>query len=146
MIKHYFNILFYLLAWNSVKPLTVTEPSSTNLWNTVLPEPVEQTGWANFDNFNSSFSTDISFENKSCNEAEAKLPEVPIVNENVPLSGNETVGDTNNSENKENLNKANDIDLKTEETNISSISNADCIKTSVNIPDTNANLAVVEDR
>ncbi|OXU18567.1 hypothetical protein TSAR_013934 [Trichomalopsis sarcophagae] len=133
--------------WNSMKPLSAIPGAATiNLWNTDVPEPVEQTGWANFDNFNSAFGTDISFQSKPCNEAKAELPEVPIVNENISLPESDAGSNLKNSENQQHVNKAQDIESKTEEINVSSIPKSDFIETPVNIPDSNANLTIVENR
>lgn len=74
-----------------------------------VPEPVEQARWANFDYFNSAFSTDISFPSKPCNKVKGELPEVPIVNENISLPDSDAGNNLKKSENQENIIKADDI-------------------------------------
>ncbi|XP_058792576.1 serine/threonine-protein phosphatase 6 regulatory subunit 3 [Phymastichus coffea] len=136
--------------WNSMHPLSnfaAQGATTINLWNTEAPKPVEQTGWANFE---SAFSTDNPFQEEPRSDAKAELPKVPINNENTSLPESEPGGDISNSENvqfnseKENVNMINDSESKTEEINVSSISHSECIESSVNIPDSNANLTVIE--
>lgn len=139
-------------AWNSMHPLSnfvAQGATSINLWNADVPEPVEQTGWANFD---CAFSTDTTFQEEPRSDAKAELPNVPITNENSSLPESESGGNTNNSENietsseKENIKMTDDSESKTEEINESSVSRSECIESSVNIPDSNANLTVLENK
>ncbi|XP_014214498.1 serine/threonine-protein phosphatase 6 regulatory subunit 3 [Copidosoma floridanum] len=48
--------------WNTVKMLQSSSMTPINLWNEEIPQPVEQTGWANFDDFSDTTTADVSKE------------------------------------------------------------------------------------
>ncbi|KAJ8666865.1 hypothetical protein QAD02_008527 [Eretmocerus hayati] len=134
--------------WSSVKSSSMPGSTSINLWSMNTPEPVEQTGWANFDNFESAFtSANTSFENKLCNDTKVGLPEVPIkVDEHILLPRDEDISKIDSNEENENVNETNDSESKTEECIVSSLTNLDHIETAITLPDRNANVTVVESK
>lgn len=64
--------------WDSTEPLTSgTALPPVNPWDVVPSEPVESTGWANFENFENTLSIEntVSEDKKPCDELKQKAPE-----------------------------------------------------------------------
>ncbi|KAG5342120.1 PP6R3 phosphatase, partial [Acromyrmex charruanus] len=84
--------------WNNTSepPNTILPP--VNPWDVAPSEPIESTGWANFENFENTLSIEntVSEEKKPCDELKEKISEATAVNlteKNVTCS--KSVGDGN---------------------------------------------------
>ncbi|KAG5321123.1 PP6R2 phosphatase, partial [Pseudoatta argentina] len=84
--------------WNNTSepPNTILPP--VNPWDVAPSEPIESTGWANFENFENTLSIEntVSEEKKPCDELKEKISEATAVNlteKNVTCS--KSVGDSN---------------------------------------------------
>ncbi|XP_018357809.1 PREDICTED: serine/threonine-protein phosphatase 6 regulatory subunit 3 isoform X2 [Trachymyrmex cornetzi] len=83
--------------WNNTEPPNTILPP-VNPWDVTPSEPIESTGWANFENFENTLSIEntVSEEKKPCDELKEKISEATAVNlteKNVTCS--ESVGDGN---------------------------------------------------
>ncbi|XP_011062028.1 PREDICTED: serine/threonine-protein phosphatase 6 regulatory subunit 3 isoform X2 [Acromyrmex echinatior] len=83
--------------WNNTEPPNTILPP-VNPWDVASSEPIESTGWANFENFENTLSIEntVSEEKKPCDELKEKISEVTAVNlteKNVTCS--KSVGDGN---------------------------------------------------
>ncbi|XP_025993083.1 serine/threonine-protein phosphatase 6 regulatory subunit 3 isoform X2 [Solenopsis invicta] len=84
--------------WDTTEPLsTGTILPPVNPWDVVPSEPVESTGWANFENFENTLcieNTTMSEEKKLCNELKEKASEAMDANlTEKDTSSSESVGD-----------------------------------------------------
>lgn len=69
-------------AWDTTEPLnTGTILPPVNPWDVVPSEPVESTGWANFENFENTLSIENtgSEDKKPCEELKEKIPEATAI-------------------------------------------------------------------
>lgn len=83
--------------WNNTEPPNTILPP-VNPWDVASSEPIESTGWANFENFENTLSIEntVSEEKKPCDELKEKISEATAVNlteKNVTCS--KSVGDGN---------------------------------------------------
>jgi len=87
-----------------------------NPWDVVPSEPIESTGWANFENFENSLSIEntASENKKPCDELKEKIPETTATNL-IEKTSSDSAGDGNE--------KTKDLvasqDLPVAETNVS---------------------------
>jgi hypothetical protein len=67
-----------------------------NPWDVVPSEPVESTGWANFENFENSLSIEntTSENKKPCDELKEKIPETTATNL-IEKTSSDSAGDGN---------------------------------------------------
>ncbi|XP_018400656.1 PREDICTED: serine/threonine-protein phosphatase 6 regulatory subunit 3 isoform X2 [Cyphomyrmex costatus] len=83
--------------WNNPEPPnTILTP--VNPWDVVPSEPVESTGWANFENFENTLSIEntVSEDKKPCDELKEETSEATAVNlTGKNLACSESVGDGN---------------------------------------------------
>lgn len=63
--SHNALLIFLILGWVS------SADFEENPWKVIAPEPVESTGWANFDNFENSLNMEntVIIDNKLCDES-----------------------------------------------------------------------------
>ncbi|XP_011502575.1 PREDICTED: serine/threonine-protein phosphatase 6 regulatory subunit 3 [Ceratosolen solmsi marchali] len=120
---------------NICKKDDVINRTSIKLWYTEVPKPVEETGWANFDDFSGTFSVDVNCSDYSTSKIESDYLEIPIVNN--------TGNNSNYTENRHDVKKENELEI--DGTDLCSISNVD-LTTSENIPDNNANVTIIAKR
>lgn len=84
-------------AWDTTEPLnTGTILPPVNPWDVVPSEPVESTGWANFENFENTLSIEntVSGEKKLCDELTEKTSEATAATEK-DMTSSESIGDDN---------------------------------------------------
>ncbi|XP_012222165.1 serine/threonine-protein phosphatase 6 regulatory subunit 3 isoform X2 [Linepithema humile] len=83
--------------WDNTEPLnTGTILPPVNPWDVVPSEPVESTGWANFENFENSLSIEntASENKKPCDELKEKIPEATATNL-IEKTSSDSAGDGN---------------------------------------------------
>lgn len=92
-----------------------------NPWDVVPSEPVESTGWANFENFENTLSIEntISEDKKLCDELKKKTSEATATNlTEKDMASSESVGD-DNEKNKDYVdNQIVETELPVVETNL----------------------------
>jgi len=74
---------YEISAWDTTEPLsTGTILPPVNPWDVVPSEPVESTGWANFENFENTLSIEntVSEDKKPCDELKEKPSEATAAN------------------------------------------------------------------
>lgn len=96
----YRNETYEISAWDTTEPLnTGTILPPVNPWDVVPSEPVESTGWANFENFENTLSIEssVSEDKKPCNEIKEKPSEATAANlTETNVASSESVGDDGN--------------------------------------------------
>lgn len=96
-IALYYNVvlIFLILAWESTEQLpTNTTLPEVNPWDVVSSEPVESTGWANFDNFENTLNIEntVIIDNKLCDESKKETLSTTFENKmETPLGSKVTV-------------------------------------------------------
>ncbi|XP_012057070.1 PREDICTED: serine/threonine-protein phosphatase 6 regulatory subunit 3 [Atta cephalotes] len=83
--------------WNNTEPPNTILPP-VNPWDVAPSEPIESTGWANFENFENTLSIEntVSGEKKPCDELKEKISEATAVNlTEKHITCSESVGDGN---------------------------------------------------
>jgi len=90
---------YEISAWDTTEPLsTGTILPPVNPWDVVPSEPVESTGWANFENFENTLSIEntVSEDKKPCDELKEKTSEATTANLiEKNLASNESIEDGN---------------------------------------------------
>jgi len=90
---------YEISAWDTTEPLsTGTILPPVNPWDVVPSEPVESTGWANFENFENTLSIEntVSEDKKPCDELREKTSEATAANlTEKNLASSESIGDDN---------------------------------------------------
>ncbi|XP_071574955.1 serine/threonine-protein phosphatase 6 regulatory subunit 3 isoform X2 [Temnothorax nylanderi] len=85
--------------WDTTEPLnTGTILPPVNPWDVVPSEPVESTGWANFENFENTLSIEntVSEDKKPCDELKDKTSEATAANlTEKNMASSENIGDGN---------------------------------------------------
>lgn len=90
---------YKISAWDTTEPLsTGTILPPVNPWDVVPSEPVESTGWANFENFENTLSIEntASEDKKPCDELKEKTSEATAANlTEKDMISSESIGDSN---------------------------------------------------
>lgn len=107
---------YEISAWDTTEPLnTGTILPPVNPWDVVPSEPVECTGWANFENFENTLSienTTVSEDKKLCDKLKEKASEATdAILTKEDTSSSESVGNDNE--------KSKDVDGQVVETELS---------------------------
>lgn len=108
--------------WDTTEPLnTGTILPPVNPWDVVPSEPVESTGWANFENFENTLSIEntVSEDKKLCDELKEKTSEATATNlTEKDMASSESIGD-DNEKNKDYVdNQIVETELPVVETNL----------------------------
>ena len=96
-VRNFIEIAYVILAWNNTEPPNTILPP-VNPWDVAPSEPIESTGWANFENFENTLSIEntVSGEKKPCDELKEKISEATAVNlTEKHITCSESVGDGN---------------------------------------------------
>lgn len=90
---------YKISAWDTTEPLnTGTILPPVNPWDVVPSEPIESTGWANFENFENTLSIEntASDDKKPCDELKEKTSETTAANlTEKDMTSRESIVDSN---------------------------------------------------
>ncbi|XP_014227511.1 serine/threonine-protein phosphatase 6 regulatory subunit 3 [Trichogramma pretiosum] len=134
--------------WGQMKSLSMRDASSPiNLWSSNTVEPVEQTGWANFEEFSSAPCEEGLVPSTQCEKPEAEIVNVPAEPEN-PVKSEllSPIIDADSSIVTNEPNLTHNAPLDFEDENLSRSSDSSDEKSSEIVPDSNTNATETDGR